>query len=125
MQIMKNIIATVALIFVFNAADAHSKRLGPDTVEPIAGNNVVYSAPAFVPGENQNGGYVEAREKEGGKLIWRLRVYRTEYNPQLERDVQDIFMVSIRLENEAIVVVDEKGRVFKVNLNTRDIIRGK
>ena len=52
-------------------------------------------------------------------------MYKTEYNPDLEQDIQDVFIVSIQLENEAIVVIDEKGRVFKVNLNIRNIVRRK
>ena len=52
-------------------------------------------------------------------------MYKTEYTPDLEQDIQDVFIVSIQLENEAIVVIDEKGRVFKVNLNIRNIVRRK
>jgi len=125
MRKTKTIMVTVALMFVFAATSVNSKRLGPAPIEPVSRNNVVYSVPAFVSGETQNGGYIEARNKASGELIWRLKVYKTEYARNLERDIQDVFIISIRLEAESIVVVDDKDRVFEVNMNTRNITRKK
>ena len=96
-------------------SNVYAKRAVPASVEPITSKNMIFSAPAFIAGESQNGGFVEARNKDSGKLVWRVRVYRTEYSPSLERDAQDVHIVSLRLSNGSIVVTDEKGRVFKVD----------
>ena len=122
---MKIILAYIICASILYGANVCAKRAAPAPVNKVEMNSVVYSAPPFVTSENQNGGYVEARDKNSNELLWRLKVYKTEYNNKLERDVQDIFITSIKLEGGIILVTDEKGRVFAVNLKTKGVVRNK
>ena len=52
------------------------------------------------------------------KCYWEKEVYTVEYNPDLESDVQDVFITSLNIEDGKLVVVNEKGDVYKVDLSS-------
>jgi hypothetical protein len=100
------------------------KRVGPPAVEPVTVDGVRYEAPPWgrERGLDQNGGYVVATDASSGRELWKARIYRIDYDPKLESDVQDIFIKSIVLgaDGRELVVTDERDRKFVLDLTTHD-----
>jgi hypothetical protein len=100
---------------------AYGKRSLPAEVPPVVDRGVRYEAPHFDNPCGQNGGCIVAYDEVSGGLLWSMKVYCTQYDPQLERDVQDVFITSLAVENGRLDVSNEKGNHFAVDLRTRAI----
>jgi len=112
---MKNKIAVVIvflLISLVGTTSVFAKRLAPTPVNDIVFNGIKYSA------SNIEMGYVEARNIQNNKLIWRKQVYKVTYDANLEKDVQDVYITNLQIEDTNLLVTNEKGVVYKVDLNT-------
>lgn len=101
----------------------NAKRVGPEDVPPVTYRGIRYEAPHWAGerGRTQNGGYIEAWEVEGNKFLWDLRVYNIERDPGMEEDVQDVFITSLSIQEDDLIVVNERGDRFRVNLKTRHV----
>ena len=101
------------------------KRVGPEDVAPLTLGNTRYEAVHWGKerGLGQNGGYIAAIDAPSGKELWVLKIYNIDYDPVMEEDVQDIFIESISKSDASgsIEVVDERGRRFLVDPNTKSI----
>lgn len=64
-------------------------------------------------GRSHNGGWIELETPDGHRSI---PLYTVDYDPQLEEDVQDIFI--LRLEADPPAAIDEVGRKFHLCLAT-------
>ena len=81
--------------------DLMAKRITPKTVAPIQTDNAVYSVPHFSLGErSQNGGFIEAHHPKTKKLLWRIQIYKTDYDSELEGDIQDVFIKTMSFDEE-------------------------
>jgi hypothetical protein len=102
---------------------AMGKRAAPQDVPPIVHQGVAYSFPHFgyLEEEGQNGGVVEARDVKSGRRLWRLKAYTTRRVPGREQDVQDVFITSAKLAGNRLVVTNEEGQTFEVDLTTRAV----
>ena len=101
-----------------------AKRASPAPIAPITTAGVRYEAPhwSFQNACKTNGGCIEARDaRSNQELLWYVQVYKVRYLPFLERDVQDVFVASISVEEDDLVVVDEKGRKHNIDLTTRKV----
>lgn len=105
----------LVIFLLIISSQTFAKRLAPKVVKPVYHNGIEYSAPPFV-GRNQNGGYVEAKNRKTGQRIWLKRVYKIDYEKNLEKDVQDVFIKSLKVEGDTLIVTDERGLVHKVSL---------
>jgi len=120
---MKTLIQTTALILLLGFT-AFAKRMAPEAVAPVTTEKAVISVPHFPKGKRaQNGGVVEAHHPETKKLLWRIQVYRTVYDKNLEKDVQDVFIKSLSFDksHNLLIMSDEKGRLFVLNLKTKNV----
>jgi|SRR5579863_4221872 len=118
-----------ALFFVaalLASSSAYGKRTAPPEVAPITFGGITYSTPhgGGDVGTNQNGGYTQARDSKTGKLLWQLRVYEIQYEPNLEKDVQAIFISSLKIVDGNLEAVNERGDKFVVDLTKRRVIQG-
>ena len=102
-----------------------AKRLGPPKVEPVVMGEVRYEVIHWGKerGLKQNGGYIAAFNTVSGKELWILKVYDVAYNPTLEGDVQDVFIVSMSkgFFSGKLHIEDEKGRRFVIDPDTRSV----
>jgi hypothetical protein len=98
-----------------------AKRAPPPTVAPVVHGDALYEAPPFDNPCGQTGGCVVARDTATGNQLWALKVYCTRYDGNLEMDVQDVFITSLTVEGERLMVTDEKKRAFTIDLATRDV----
>ena len=123
MKTTKNLIL-LAAVTIISPSIAYAVRIPPKPVAPIDYNDVIYSVPHFIycsNQENQNGGYILARDKKTKRIKWLIQIYVTKYNKSLETDVQDIFITNIKLDGDFLKIKDEKGRTFTLNINTLEI----
>jgi hypothetical protein len=111
------IVAAAAGILVATAEIPIAKRAAPAVVEPVTVRGITYSAPAHAMG------FVVARKVSSGQELWRQRIYTIRINPALERDVQDVFITSLRARGGAILIMNERGERFVLDLETRHVIR--
>lgn len=76
-------------------------------------------------GLGQNGGYIAAYDAASGRELWLLKVYDVTYDGEREDDKQDVFIESLRLQGKGtLVVTDERGGVYRVDLARRSVAAG-
>lgn len=99
------------------------KRAAPEPVESVVIGTVRYEAPpnGKARGLGQNGGIVTAVDVATGAELWLVVVYPITYKPNLEADKQDIFITDMAasLDGKALIVSDERGRRWRVDLTTK------
>lgn len=120
---MKMILPTFLLMTLLTL-DVMAKRAAPREVTPIRTEKAVFCVPHFPQGERkQNGGVVEARDPETNALLWQVQIFTTTYNAALEKDVQDVFIKSLTMDqvHNLLILSDEKSRVFVLNLSTKKV----
>lgn len=107
-------LTVLCALFVF-VAPVLAKRSAPKPVPPVVVGRMEYSAPV------DSMGFVVATNAENHKELWRVRVYSVAINPFLERDVQDVFITSLAVEDGSLIITNERGARFVLNLATRKV----
>jgi hypothetical protein len=124
---MRNIFYTTTFILLLGS-NAMAKRNAPEEVPPIATDQAVISVPHFAYlNDTQNGGVVEARHPKTKKLLWRIQIYKPDYDKGLAQDVQDVFIKTLSFDksHNLLIMSDEKSRVFVLNLTTKRVTQIK
>ncbi|HEY0714058.1 MAG TPA: hypothetical protein VGF45_15365, partial [Polyangia bacterium] len=62
------------------------------------------------------GRHVQAVDKKSGKPLWLREVYRVKVDPQLEGDVQDVFITGLRVRGRKLIVENERKERFEMDL---------
>jgi len=100
---------------------ADKKRREPAAVEPLEHGGLRYEAPrqGMPFGYDQDGGFITARDAATGGLVWSQRVYVVNYGDDIESDKQDVFIKALTLSDDAraLLLVDERGKRFEMNLD--------
>lgn len=58
---------------------------------------------------------------ENGSEIWRTRIFERLYEPTLETDVQEVFVVDLYMQNDKVVVKLEHHNPFSLNAKTGEM----
>ncbi len=90
-------------------------RAAPKEVEPVEHGGLKYTAPHWIGGESQVGGMVEVLD-EDGKRVKLVKVYTTEYSPEMEADTQYVFITKLEVKDGKLHVYDEQGGEHEVDL---------
>lgn len=102
-----------------------AKRRVP-SVPPVIAGSTRYEVlkGARSRGFAQNGGIIAAVDTASGKELWTLTLYQTQYDPQEEADVQDVFITSLALSKDGrqLLVKSENKKSYAVKLADRTII---
>lgn len=98
---------------------AHAKRLEAAAVAKLKYHGLLISA----PNDDGRRGYLRIEDEKTGKLVEEITLYRVKINPELETDVQWVFIQSMNLDANLLTVTDEKHRVYVVNLDTRKVVK--
>lgn len=88
------------------------KRAAPQETAPIEYQGMRFEAPT------RRVGYVQAHDIKTDKLIWEKQIYTVKYNPDLETDVQEVFITKLSIEGGALVVENEKGQKYNIDPQT-------
>nr|MBL8411469.1 hypothetical protein [Dechloromonas sp.] len=100
-----------------------AKRVAPPEVRPVTVAGIRYTVvlATRARGLPQEGGYIAAIDVKSDREIWLRRIYETQYLPELEEDVQDVFIRSMKLGNggRTLEIVDELDRHHRLDLEPR------
>ena len=61
-------------------------------------------------------GYIEARDSKTNTMLWELLVYTVEYEPGRETDVQEVYITALRIVDDELEVINERGAAYRVDL---------
>jgi len=81
------------------------------TPEPT---NVNYNELEFSAPQNHMG-YVEARDKNNNK-VWEKELYKVEIDPNLETDVQWVFINKLEILDGMLIATNDKNEKYSVDL---------
>jgi hypothetical protein len=95
---------------------ALAKRIAPKDVAPVVRHEVEYRFP-MTPDRQ---GYVEAYDKSN-RLIWSRQIYVVVKDPELESDVQDVFITSAKIEGNTLRIVNERQFEYSLDLETLEV----
>jgi hypothetical protein len=113
-----------ALLGLF-APTADAKRKAPEPVKPVTAGKIEYRAlHERYKGNKSLGGlraYVEARNTRTKKALWKVKIYDIPYKADLETDVQDVHINSLKLEKRGLLVGTEKGKTYLVDLTKKTV----
>jgi len=109
----------VLIPFFLAATPAQAKRAAPKEVTPVVASAVEYSAP------HEAMGFVVATDTVSHKELWRERIYTVRVDPALERDVQDVFITSLVIEKGTLIITNERGDRYALNLVSRKVTKRK
>ena len=110
-------ILTIAALLLAGISPVRAKRAAPIEVAPIAVGGVCYSAPRDAMG------FVVAKDLKSGRELWRVRIYEVRVDPKLERDVQDVFITSLEVKDGILLVTNERGEKYALDLKTHKVTR--
>jgi hypothetical protein len=79
------------------------KRTAPATVTPVIHEGVRYVA----PNDDGRRGYIEAWDVQTNKKLWELTVFTNPIDPKFEEDVQWVFIESLSIRNDTLIVTSE------------------
>ena len=96
---------------------ALSKRTAPATVTPVVHEGVRYVA----PNDDGRRGYIEARDAHTNEKIWELTVFANPIDPNLEEDVQWVFIESLSIHDDTLIVASERKNTYGIDLKTKAI----
>ena len=99
---------------------AEAKRGAPAEVLPLTEGNIEYSAP-HRNGTQKQMGFIEARDLKSGKLIWSRQIYSVKYDPDLEGDVQDVYIKKIKVKGNSLIITNERKSEYQLNLKTLQV----
>ena len=115
---MKLIVFSIILVML-GISESEAKRSVPSKVMPVQVGSIEYSAPH---GKLQNQmGCIEARNVGSGELLWRRQVYVVKYDPDLEGDVQDVYIKNIKIKGDSLMITNERKSEYQLNLNTLQV----
>ena len=96
---------------------AFAKRLAPVKVDPVIYEGVRYVA----PNDDGRRGYIEAWNVGTNKKLWELTIFTNAIDPNLEEDVQWVFIKALTIHDGRLTVTTERGKTYQVDLKTKEI----
>ena len=100
---------------------AQAKRIPAPVIEPVVHQGIRYT----VPNDKGTVGYVAAWDVTTGKQLWKKTIFRKCICPFFEHDVQWVFIKQMRLDGERLILVNERGKAYSLDLKTRKVKRLK
>lgn len=101
--ILISIILSLFIIMGCSLNTVEAKRGPPKEVEPVIYNGIKYTAP------HEKMGYVEAFNNTTGEKLREIKVYDVKIDPNMETDVQLIFIANLSIVNGKLIVINEAG----------------
>ena len=96
---------------------APAKRLPPAKVDPVIYEGIRYVA----PNEDGRRGYIEAWNVGTDKKLRELTIFTILIDPNLEEDVQWVFIKALCIQDGGLIVPSERGKTYRVDINAKAI----
>jgi hypothetical protein len=94
-----------------------AKRAAPSKVEPVIYDGTRYVA----PNDDGRRAYIEAWDVQTNRKLWDLTVFSNRIDPKLEEDVQWVFIKTLSIEGDRLVVTSERGNTYQIDLSSRAV----
>ena len=107
--------AVILSLTLLLAQLASANRLPPVTVDPVVYEGIRYVAPT----DDGRRGYIEAWDVETNKKLLELTLFTNRIDPNLEEDVQWVFIKMLNIEDGRLMVTSERGKTYQVDVNTK------
>ena len=110
-------------MLILATENATAKRLAPEEVAPIVQNGFVYTIgySAYDDARKIRTTFIEATDMNTGRGLWKAPIYQTKYDPAMETDAQDIFVTGFQPKGRKLLIENEHGRQFLLDLRTRKV----
>lgn len=95
--------------------------MAPATINPITVKHGVIDH-SFVQ-SGQGFSYFILMKDKAGDIKWKTKIFGRQYEKQLETDVQDIHLKTLRVAESNIIAVDEMGRTFEIDLDSGKLVK--
>lgn len=95
----------------------------PAPVPPLLHEGLRFEAPPHLIVEGRSGGYVEVFDEKTNGLLRVIEVYEVKRDEALESDVQDVFITCLSVHDNHLVVLQELGSAYLVDLKTFDVVQ--
>lgn len=113
MLLLKYAVAfTLVTAMLGAAAPALAKRGPAPKVKPLNYRHLQFRAPNTL----ETMGQVQAWDRKSKKMVWKHLVYSIAVDPDLEEDVQWRFITSLKVQGKKLLVENEGGEKFTVEL---------
>ena len=111
-------------IILFSVLNA--KRIPPAEIKPLKCGKYEFRVVHFPKANPEgllNGGYIEIREIESGRLVKGMFTYHVKISEELERDVQSVFITNLSFDSakKKIVVRNSAKQVLFLDHETFEI----
>src|SRR4029077_4630751 len=110
-------LAVILLLTLLLPKLASAKRLPPVKVDPVIYESIRYVA----PNDDGRRGYIEAWNVGTNKKLWELTLFTNPIDPNLEEDVQWVFIKMLNIQDGTLMVASESGQTYQVDVNTKAI----
>jgi hypothetical protein len=110
-------LAAILLSTILLPQLASAKRIAPVKVDPVVYEGVRYLA----PNDDGRRGYIEAWNVGTNKKLWELTLFTNRIDPNLEEDVQWVFIKALNIQDGKLMVTSERGKTYQVDVNTKAI----
>jgi len=110
-RIVQSLVLGVSALTV--SQPLHAKRFPPKPVAPIQLQGVEYSVP-----HGDQMGFVVATDIKSKTILWAKQIYTVWIEPSLEQDVQCVYITGIKSKGSKLLVTNEKGFEYELDLNT-------
>lgn len=94
----------------------YAKRTPPKPVAPVAADGVTYSSSGDGFEE-----FVVATQTDSGKELWKSKIFAVQVKPELEKDVQAVYITKLKLAGTTLYVRDESARCFQLDVKTQAV----
>src|SRR5580765_5666408 len=92
-----------------------AKCLPPVNVDPVIYEGIRYVA----PNDDGRRGYIEAWNVGTNKKLWELTIFTNRIDPNLEEDVQWVFIKALNIHDGRLTVTSERGKTYQIDVNTK------
>ena len=94
-----------------------AKRAPPNKIAPLVTEGVRYT----IPNDNGRRAYLVATDDKTGKQLWELTLFTNTIKPDLEEDVQWVFVDRAKLDGRTLIAVSESNKTYRVDLDAKKV----
>src|SRR3989339_925806 len=113
----KAIVVYTILRIIISGLAVYAVRIdSPKEVPALEYNGVKYIV------DHGKMGWVEAWDIKTSQKLWDKKVYQVEFDPYLESDAQYVFITSLKIENDRLIVTNEMKGTYTLDPLTGNLI---
>jgi hypothetical protein len=120
---MKKTIILILITLLFTPSITLAKRKPPKELNPVRRGGIKYSIHhgELLKKKTTDGAYIRAYDIALSEPLWDLKIYSIEYDEEMEKDVQDVFVRSFKLKKDKFIIRNERNDMFIVNIRTKKV----